>query len=462
MSNSDCQVFTNYYIKGISVEKIKVTTIKRGIIMASLWHETVELPSFPTLEGNKKTDVLIIGGGMAGILTGYILAEKGISSVILESGRICRGTTGNTTAKITLQHSLIYDKLIKKSEETARIYYGINSLALKAFDRLCRSIDCDYEIKDNYIYSLTDRKKLEDEYAALLKMGAKPVFRESLPLPFEIVGAVGMKNQAQFHPLKFIREIAKNLEIYENSRVTEMIGNKALTENGSVTADRVIVATHFPFNNKHGLYPMKLYQHRSYVIALENASDVEGMYLDEYEKGLSFRNSGGLLLIGGGDHRTGKKGGSYGEIRAAAKKYYPEAKEKYHWAAQDCMSLDSMPYVGEYSKSTQKLYVTTGFNKWGMTGAMAGALILCDVIRQKQTAYTKVFSPSRSMLTPQLFINMVETAMNFVYPTVKRCPHLGCALKYNRQEHSWDCSCHGSRFTEKGRVIDGPANKNIC
>lgn len=429
--------------------------------MASLWHETAALPSFPSLLGDKKTDVLIIGGGIAGILTSFILKEKGIRSVILEKGRICGGTTGNTTAKITLQHSLIYQKLLKKSEETARAYYGINDLAMKKFDSLCKNIDCDYEIKDNYIYSLISRKKLEDEYVALLKIGAKPFLTEDIPLPVDAVGAVGMKNQAQFHPLKFILSIAKDLEIYENSHVNEMIGNKAVTEKGSVTADRVVVATHFPFINKHGLYPLKLYQHRSYVIALENGTDINGMYLDEDEKGLSFRNYGNLLLIGGGDHRTGKKGGSYTEIRDVAKKFYPQATEKYRWAAQDCMSLDEMPYIGEYSKSTQKLYVATGFCKWGMTGSMAGALILSDVIREKQNAYTEIFSPSRNMLTPQLMANLFETATNFIYPTVKRCPHLGCALKYNKQEHSWDCSCHGSRFSEQGRVLDGPANGDL-
>ncbi len=426
--------------------------------MASLWHETVSLHSFPELSENKKTDVLIIGGGMAGILTSYILKEKGIDSVILEKGRICGGTTGNTTAKITLQHSLIYSKLIKKSDETAKAYYGINELAMRKFHSLCKNTDCDYEIKDNYIYSLISRKKIEDEYAALLKIGAKPMLKENLPLPFEIISAVGIKNQAQFHPLKFISAIAENLEIYENSRVTGMNGNRAMTEKGSVTAERVVVATHFPFVNRHGLYPLKLYQHRSYVVALENAENVNGMYLDEYEKGLSFRNYGDFLLMGGGDHRTGKSGGAYREIRDKAKKYYPQATEKYRWAAQDCMSLDEMPYIGEYSKRTQKLYVTTGFCKWGMTGSMAGALILSDMITGKKNEYAEFFSPSRSMLTPQLAANIFETITNFTYPTVKRCPHLGCALKYNSQEHSWDCSCHGSRFSEEGMVLDGPAN----
>lgn len=429
--------------------------------MASLWHETATLPSFPELKEDKKTDVLIIGGGIAGILTAYILKEKGINSIILESGKICGGTTGNTTAKITSQHGLIYSELISKSKEKAKGYFEVNNLALEKYKELSRKIDCDFEIKDNYVYSLLERAKIEKETQAIENMGGKPVFKEKLPLPVDVIAAVGLTEQAQFHPLKFLSHIAKDLEIYENSHVTEMIGKRAKTEKGSVTAQKTVVATHFPFINKHGLYPMKLYQHRSYVTALENAADVGGMYVDEKDNGLSFRNHGELLLLGGGDHRTGKKGGNYKEIRAAAKKFYPDSEEKYHWAAQDCMSLDNMAYVGEYSKNTSGLYVTTGFCKWGMTGAMAGAIILGDLLNDKQNPYAELFSPSRSMITPQLFINTFETAANFIYPTTKRCPHLGCALKYNKAEHSWDCPCHGSRFTEKGRVIDGPANADL-
>ncbi len=429
--------------------------------MSSLWHETAVLPSFPNLYENIKADVLIIGGGMAGLLTAYLLKEKGISSVILESGKICGGTTGNTTAKITFQHGLIYSDLIKKGTETAKAYYEANCLALKKYRKLSEKIKCDFEIKDNYIYSTDNRQKIEDELNALRKIGAEGSFTEKLPLPFSTVGAVKTKSQAQFHPLLFASEIAKDLTVYEKSRVIKMKGNTALTETGSVKADNVIVATHFPFINKHGLYSLKLYQHRSYVIALENAQELSGMYLDEKDKGLSFRNYRGLLLLGGGDHRTGKKGGSYTELRKKAKDFYPDAQEKFHWAAQDCMSLDSMPYIGSYSKSTHNLYTLTGFNKWGMTGAMSGALILSDLLSGKRNPYAEFFSPSRNMLTPNIFLNGVESILGYLYPTAKRCPHLGCALRYNKAEHSWDCPCHGSRFSGSGRVIDGPANGNL-
>ncbi len=429
--------------------------------MSSLWHETATLPSFPKLSENIKADVLIIGGGLAGLLTAYLLKEKGISSVVLESGKICGGTTGNTTAKITFQHGLIYSDLIKRGAEIAKAYYEINRLALEKYKELAENIKCDFEIKDNYIYSTDSRQKIEDELKALQIIRSEGSFEESLPLPVPVAGAVKTENQAQFHPLLFASGIAKDLKIYENSRVIEMKGNTAVTETGSVKAENVIVATHFPFINKHGLYSLKLYQHRSYVIALENGADLDGMYLDEKENGLSFRNYRNLLLLGGGDHRTGKKGGNYTELRQKAKEFYPKAQEKFHWAAQDCMSLDSMPYIGSYSKSTHNLFVLTGFNKWGMTGAMAGADLLCDLLSGKTNPYAEIFSPSRSMLSPQLFLNGADSLVGYLYPTLKRCPHLGCALRYNRAEHSWDCPCHGSRFTESGRVINGPANGNL-
>ena len=200
-----------------------------------------------------------------------------------------------------------------------------------------------------------------------------------------------------------------------------------------------------------------MYQHRSYVIALEGAKEVGDMFVDESKTGLSFRDADGLLLLGGGAHRTGKKGGSFLELRDFAKRYYKGAKEKYFWATQDCMTLDGLPYIGQYSPRTPNLYVATGFNKWGMTSSMVAATVLVDLILGKENIYAPIFSPRRSILHPQLAINAAESIVGLLTPTAPRCPHLGCALKYNPQEHSWDCSCHGSRFTKEGQLIDNPA-----
>lgn len=430
--------------------------------MRSLWNETVTRPAFPTLESDTETDVLIIGGGIAGILTAYFLQQNDVPYVLVEKDRICGGTTGNTTAKITFQHGLCYHKMLQSNGlERADMYLQANRMAFGKYAALCREIDCGYEIKNNYVYATDDRQKLEDEISALSKIGYNAVFAKDLPLPVNTVGAVCFEDQAQFHPLRFLYAVAKGLNIYEHTFVREMEGTTAVTDRARISAGKVIVTTHFPMINKHGSYFLKLYQHRSYVTALENAQNVDGMYVDESRTGFSFRNYGDLLLLGGGGHRTGKSGGNWDELRQFAREQYPRATERYFWAAQDCMSLDHIPYIGRYSKNTADLYTASGFNKWGMTGAMLSAVLLSDRICGRHNGFEEAFDPSRSIIRPQLFVNGFESIKNLLTPTKKRCPHLGCALKWNPAEHSWDCACHGSRFDESGKVLDNPANGDL-
>ena len=414
------------------------------------------------MEKNISTDVLIIGGGIAGILCAYMLRQAGVDYVLVEANSICSGITQNTTAKITSQHGLIYHTILKKyGLEFAKLYLEANENAVSQFKKLTKNVDCDFQTISSYVYSKNNQQKIKEELSALQKIGYPAKFVSRLDIPFQIAGAVYFPNQAQFHVLKFLYEISKDLKIFENTNVCELVGLTAITNKGRIKAKNIIVTTHFPFLNKHGLYPLKLYQHRSYVIALENAPKVDGMYVDEAKNGLSFRNCRDLLLIGGGSHRTGKQGGAFPELEDFALKHYPKAKIKYRWATQDCMSLDNIPYIGPYSKNTDGLYVATGFNKWGMTSSMVAASILCDMVQGKINPYAAVFSPSRSILHPQLAINGVESAVNLLTPTTKRCPHLGCALKWNKIEHTWDCPCHGSRFTEAGKLIDNPATGNL-
>ncbi len=428
--------------------------------MESAWNDVVTLPEFDKLNGDKNTDVLIIGGGIAGILCAYFLEQNNINYILVEGNKICSGVTKNTTAKITSQHNLIYNKMLNsKGIEKTKMYLDANEQAVKKYIELSKEIDCDLEIKDNYVYSLDDANKIENEMDALLKIGFNAKYSSSLKLPFETQGAVKFLNQAQFNPLKFISGICKNLRIFENTFVREIKENVAITDNGKIKAEKIIFATHFPFINRHGSYFLKQYQHRSYVVALENAEDMDGMYIDENKKGLSFRNYENMLLLGGGAHRTGKKGENWEILREKAKAYYPKAKEKYYWATQDCMSLDSIPYIGQYSKSTPNWYVATGFNKWGMTSSMAAAMILSDTIMEKKNNYLEVFNPSRNMLKPQLLINAFEAVTNLLTISPKRCTHMGCALKWNNAEHTWDCPCHGSRYTSGGKIINNPAIK---
>ena len=430
--------------------------------MNSVWTESVKIPHFDKLEGEVKTDVLIIGGGITGLLCAYFLQERGVDYLLAEGRTICSGVTKNTTGKITAQQGLIYADLLEKAgSEKTRMYLDANREALEKYFALCKNIDCDFEEKTNYVFSINSKSKLEREAKALGKIGYDALLKDPTELPFSTVGAIGFAHQAQFHPLKFLAHIAEGLNIYEHTFVTELSENTALTERARITYQRLIFATHFPIDNKHGLYFLKMYQDRSYVIALENAPLVKDMYINEDKRGMSFRSYKDLLLVGGGSHRTGKQGGQWQELRTYAGKYYPRAKEKYYWAAQDCMPLDDVPYIGLYSKNMPQCYVATGYHKWGMTSAMTAAMILTDKIVGRENPYAEVFCPSGSILKPQLFINAAETTINLLKPATKRCPHLGCALKWNEAEHSWDCPCHGSRFDEDGGLIDNPANGDL-
>lgn len=427
--------------------------------MNSIWSKNINRPVFDKLKHDAKTNVLIIGGGMAGILCAYMLHKAGVNYILAESGEICGGITKNTTAKITFQHGIIYSKLIDMfGKEYAQMYLDANRAALDAFRRLCKDIDCDFKEQPAFVYSRTDRQKMQDEVSALGALGYKAELVSNTSLPFSVAGAVKADAQAQFHPLKFAFEISKDLNIFQNTKISQLTPEGSITEDGiMIFADRIIVASHFPFINKHGSYFLKMYQHRSYVLALKQAPSVNGMYIDDDIKGLSFRNYNGLLLLGGGSHRTGKKGGCWQELEKFAKQYYPNAKTVSRWATQDCMTLDGVPYIGNYSKRTQNMYVATGFNKWGMTSSMAAAMILKDAMIGAKNPYAPVFSPSRSILRFQLAANAAQAVINILTPTVPRCPHLGCALKYNKEENSWDCPCHGSRFTKDGRLLDNPA-----
>lgn len=432
--------------------------------MLSCWEDRNRLPQYAALKEDMQTEVLVIGGGMTGILCAYFLQEAGVGCMLVEAGRLCQGTTGHTTAKITAQHGLLYDKLVAGwGEELAGMYLQANCLAVEKYRALCRHIPCEFEDRDNYVYSRNAQLKLEQELAALEKLHYKASFADALGLPFPVVGAVRFPNQAQFDPLAFVKGLLPELSVYENTGIVSVKNQEAKTAQGfQIRAEKIIFATHFPIVNTHGFYFMKMYQQRSYVLALEGAQQVRGMFVDEAKNGLSFRNAGGLLLLGGGGHRTGKAGGGWQELRDFAGKYYGKARERYAWAAQDCMTLDQIPYIGRYGGSRQEWYVATGFGKWGMTSAMVAALVLRDYVLERENPYAPVFSPARHMKKGQLLANMVEAAADMMVFSTKRCPHMGCALKWNGAEHSWDCPCHGSRFSEDGRLLENPATTDGC
>lgn len=426
----------------------------------SIWSEYSQEKKYEKLSKNIDCDILVVGGGMAGMLTAYYLQKQGKNVVLVEGNRIGSGMTANTTAVITAQHDTPYKELIcMHGIRNAKNYLDANLLAVEQFKNLVEqeNIDCDFEVMPSYLYSR--EYVLEDEVKALAKLGYSAKLVHECGLPYDIKSAVKFDGMAQFHPLKFLYRLAeksKNLTIYEKTLVTKMDETTAYCDGGKINFKQAVVASHFPFINTHGWFFVKMHQRRSYVMALSGAGNVNGSYIDDKDEGFYFRNYGELLLVGKGEHRTGMKTTALLELEDFRKKFYPNAEVKKIWANQDCVTLDDIPYIGRYG-SMDNVFVATGFNLWGMTGAMVSAQILSDIMCGKQNRFEKTFATKRRVLRLQLFANLGMVLLNMIYPTTKRCPHLGCALKYNKHEHSWDCSCHGSRFEEDGKLINNPA-----
>lgn len=429
--------------------------------MASIWQEGSFSSQQPPLVGNLQTEILIIGGGMAGVLCALHLKEAGKKVTVVEANRIGYGVTARTTAVLTAQHDYLYQDMIRDfNMETAKAYLHANVKAVSNFRKLSERIPCDFEDMPSIQFTAGEPERLYREATIVNRLGFPAKFQEDVSMPVKASGAVLYPDMAQFHPMKFLTGAAKELSIFENSRVLQLKGTTAYFARGTIRAEKVIVATHFPFINRWGLYFMKLYQNRSYVLALENAPDPGATMAELEGQGMYFRRWNDLLLVGGGDHRTGKKNGGFDFLRDYVRDHFPQAREVSAWANQDCMSLDGLPYVGAYSPNMKNVYVATGFNGWGMTNSMVAAEVLADMICGKENVLSKILRPDRSVMHKQLLRNIAETAADFVIPTTKRCPHLGCALRWNPQEHSWDCPCHGSRFAQDGKLRNDPAQKD--
>lgn len=433
-----------------------------------------KIPQYEKLTRIRKADVTIVGGGLCGVLCAYLLKDAGVKCILLEGRRIGEGGIKDAMAQITSQHGLIYSRLVKTlGKEKATMYLQANETALAKYRELAQKIDCDFEERSSYIYSKTDCKKIEEEVQAANLLGMKAEFTDTPELPFDTVGAVRFPKQAQLNPMKFFNALMKevdaseNIEIYERMRVDEWVQGTTWSGIHATIPRKIICASHFPFHNKVGKYNNKLYQKRAYILALENAGKLNGMYADEADGGLALRSYGDLLLMGGGAHRTGKGGCGWDKLREEVAQYYPEAKEKAHWSVQDCVSLDGIPYIGPYSEKTPDFYVATGFNGWGMTSAMAAALLLTDSILHGENAcgatekypWGEVFYPEREVSMSAYLSNVKENVLGKVVPSLRRCTHRGGVLKWNPYEHSWDCPCHGSRFRDDGKVFNEPALK---
>ncbi len=452
--------------------------------MESLWESTVRIPGRRPAEGLYERDVVVIGAGMTGILTAWQLQKAGRRVAVLEAGRIAGGQTGRTTAKITSQHGIVYSRLLQEmGKRRARLYAEANQRAISEYARIVNEnrIECDFTRLPAFLYSTADRARLCSEAAAASALGINACEAKIRELPFATVGAVCFEDQAQFHPLKFIRALSAKLEIYENSPVKSVRGQLVCTDRARFLAGSIVFATHYPLKDIPGFYFLRQHQERSYVVALQGCEPLEGMYYSVDESGLSLRSAGDVLLLGGNSHRTGesRKGGAYGSLKAAACKFYPGGKITHMWAAQDCMPHDGVPLIGRYSVWHPDWYVATGYGKWGMTSSMVASLLLKDMITGKENAWEDVFSPRRmcqSAAGENFKKDMKKSVRGiwngFAHAGEKckvgegefcaRCTHMGGKLVWNPHEKSWDCPCHGSRFDGEGRLLDGPAQKPLA
>lgn len=474
--------------------------------MDSIWSQTCEIRERTPLQGDLKTEIAVIGAGMAGVLIASALQDAGRQVVVLEADRIASGQTRNTTAKITSQHGLIYNELVKTlGREKARHYGAANEAAIEAYRRMIEAwqIDCDFTEQRSYVYG-DDLARLQSEAECAAKLGLPASFVQDPALPFPAAGAVCFERQAQFHPLKFLKAVSEPLTIFEHTAARGVEQNEILTEHGTVTAGKIVFACHYPFINFPGKYFARMHQERSYVLALQGAAPVDGMWIGFENPIYSLRGCGDLLLLGGGGHRTGENSaaGKYAELRKRARDWFPGSREATHWSAQDCMPAGGVPYIGRYAASQPNWYVATGFQKWGMTTSMVSAMLLRDLICGAENPYAEVFDPGQFDLGTAAGVAcesghaVKELARRFfqipseqaeripagrggivfldgrktgvykdedgrLYPVNPRCPHLGCQLEWNPDELSWDCPCHGSRFDRYGTLISGPAQNDL-
>ena len=498
---------------------------------------------FNRIDQNYSTDVCIIGAGLTGLSTAYYLSKKGLKVIVLDKSEIGTKTSGHTTAKITLNHGLIYNYLINTfGIEFASKYYLSNNQAISNIKNIIdtEKIDCDFEYQDNYIYTTDENNvfKINNEIEAinliekylaknidfnLKNSSINPQFVKKCGLPFKISGAIKTGNQAQFHPVKYMYGLSDSIQsngglIFTNSLVTDVKKKdneyEVLVNDYKITAKYVVLASHYPFIIFPGFYFSKMYQVTSYAIGIEiNENSFNDMYINDCEPTLSFRtakldNDKKLLIIGGGNHKCGFSPESrdifgYKYLENEIKKYYPNSKIMYKWNTRDCITLDKVPYIGEFSSLMPNCFVATGFNKWGMTMSNVSANIISDCILAKENEFLDIYNSKR--LQPiknkeevkneikQVFKSFVQNRIQIpkedlssikndnggiikidgnsvgiykdksgnIYAINPTCTHLGCLLTWNNVDKTWDCPCHGSRFDYTGKNLYDPAFKDL-
>jgi glycine/D-amino acid oxidase-like deaminating enzyme/nitrite reductase/ring-hydroxylating ferredoxin subunit len=485
------------------------------------WRDFVEFPSFTKLEHDIETEVAIVGGGITGITAAYLLLKEGVRVTLIDAGDILNGTTGHTTAKITAQHGLIYDQLIKDiGDEKARLYYEANKEAMQFVINTVSElgIDCDLTYEDAYVYAGTEEYagKIQDELRAYQKLDIPGEYTETIPFPIPCKAALIMKKQAQFHPLKYLTALIPHIseaggKIFEHTtamKIEDGDSPKILTRDGhTISSKYIISASHFPFNDEMGLYFARMHAERSYVLAIKTEKEYPGgMYIsaDSPTRSLRYTETDGekLILVGGDSHKTGQGISMfehYEALKAFSEQVFDIQEVPYRWSAQDIITMDKVPYVGTATENHPNIFVATGYAKWGMTNGTAAAILLKALILKQDNRFEELYSPSRFHPKPgikNIIKDNADVAKHLIqgkfamvhqkpedlgkdeaaivkingdkagcyrdqdgqlHIVDSTCTHMGCEIEWNSGERTWDCPCHASRFSISGEVIEGPA-----
>ncbi len=482
----------------------------------SFWMETTAETSYPPLPGNLETDVVVVGGGITGITTAFLLKQAGYAVALIEAGRICRGVTGHTTAKVTSLHRLIYAELIDRfGSRQAQQYAEANQAAIETVASVVREYDipCSFERKPAYTYAESEesRNLVAAEADAARSLGLPATFVEEVPLPGRTYGAVVVENQAQFHPLKYLLHLASLVpgdgsQIFENTRAIEVQDG-----GGRCTVRAGVLATHYPFYDSPGFYYARMEPSRSYVLGLRiDEPFPDGTFINAEGPTHSWRSQptgdGELVLVTGMEHRAGESVDTrehYRDLEAYVRSIYPVRSVDYRWSAQDYITNDGVPYIGPLAEGHENIYIATGFRKWGMTNGTVAATILTDMIRGRASPWAEVYAPDRfkpAASARRFLVHNIEVAEKYIGGVISRpagdladvppgegrvlmiegqkagvfrdregrvhavnptCTHMGCVAAWNSAEETWDCPCHGSRFDADGKVIHGPAVKDL-
>lgn len=420
----------------------------------SIWEDYLTNKSFPKLEENIQTDVLVVGGGIAGILIARKLHDNNIKTILLEKNKIASGNTSKTTAFLTVQHETLFQSL---GIEKAKQYLDINNQALLEYKELSKKYDFDYEEVDSCLFS-KNYEIIEKEYEILNKLKQNVYIKDDIPFCKDTKG-IAFKKQAIINPIKLVNSLINDLNIYEDSEVIEINSSEAILKNGiKIKFNKIIITTHYPIINKSNLLFLKLTQRKSYVVAIKH-NKIDGTYCNIDQDGLYYRMYKDYLIIGGNDKDTGTKCMSDFEMKVCEKFNLSKDDLIYSWCGQDCITLDGIPYIGYCNMFSKNHIIVTGFNLWGFTWAMASSNIILKIIKEnKEFSLTK---PNRFWIKKKLFKNIKTSFKNLINFKTPRCSHMGCALVYNKKEHIWECPCHGSIYNSEKEVKEGPAQKDI-